>query len=84
MVVPGDTRLVNPQVIFPIDINLATQAVLEALPEIGPETARKILEYRQQHGAFQAVEEIMDVSGIGPITFAAIKDFITIGVGTYP
>lgn len=77
--VPGQTRSSILQVMFPIDINQATGTELEALPEIGPETARKILEYRQQHGAFQDIEEIMDVPGIGPLTFAAIKDLITIG-----
>lgn len=77
--VPGDTRLASPQVIFPLDINLASAAELEALPEIGPETARKIVEYRQIHGAFQTLEEIMDVPDIGPLTFAAIQELITIG-----
>lgn len=80
VVLPGDTRLANPPVLFPVDINLATQEELEALPEIGPETAKKILEYRQIHGDFQDVEEIMDVPGIGPVTFEAIKDLITVGV----
>lgn len=82
--VPGETRLADPPVGFPIDINLATAAELEALPEIGPETARKILEYRQLHGAFEVIEDIMDVPGIGPATFEAIKDLITVGVGTVP
>ena len=81
---PGETRLASPPVTFPIDINLATLAELEALPEIGPETAKAILEYRQQHGAFQDVEEIMDVPGIGPVTYEAIKDLIIVGVGTFP
>lgn len=80
--VPGDTRLSNPLAIFPVDINTASAAELETLPEIGPETARKIIEYRQVHGAFQALEEIMDVPGIGPVTFAAIQDLITIGIIT--
>ncbi|MCU0485136.1 MAG: helix-hairpin-helix domain-containing protein [Anaerolineales bacterium] len=82
--VPGETRLADPPLIFPIDINLATTVELEALPEIGPETARKILEYRQLHGPFEAIEDIMDVPGIGPVTFEAIKELITIGVGTVP
>lgn len=79
LVLSGGSRQPSQQNIILVDINMATQAELESLPEIGPETAEKILEYRQQHGAFQTVEEIMDVPGIGPKTFETIRDLITIG-----
>jgi competence protein ComEA len=49
-----------------IDINSASQSELETLPGIGPTTARKIIDYREENGPFQAIEDIMNVSGIGP------------------
>lgn len=62
-----------------ININTATQAELETLPRIGPATAQKIIAYREQHGPFQTIEELLDVSGIGPVTLADIRELITVG-----
>jgi competence protein ComEA len=80
IVLPTQT---SPGIILPdvgkIDINRATQAELESLPGIGPVTAQKIIDYRQTHGPFKDIEEIMDVKGIGPATFEKIKDLITVG-----
>jgi len=64
---------------YPIDINTASQAELESLPEIGPVTAADIVAYRDQNGAFKSIEEIENVPGIGPKTFESIKEFITVG-----
>ena len=60
----------------PLDLNSATLEQLEALPGIGPVTAQKILDYRQQHGAFHAVAELEGVSGIGPAHMAALKGLV--------
>ncbi len=65
--------------VYPIDINLATQAELESLPGIGPVTAKKIIAYREENGPFNAIEEIQNVSGIGPKTFEEIKNLIAVG-----
>jgi competence protein ComEA len=62
-----------------IDINTASGPELEELPGIGPTTAQKIIEYREQNGPFLAIEDIINVSGIGPGTFERIKDLITVG-----
>jgi competence protein ComEA len=62
-----------------IDINTASAAELEALPGIGPTTAQKIVEYREQNGPFVSTEDIINVSGIGPGTYERIKDLITVG-----
>ena len=71
-------RMAPSVILFPININTATQAELESLPEIGPVTAQKIIAYREAHGPFATIEEIMDVPGIGPKTFEQIKDLITV------
>ncbi|HXF84421.1 MAG TPA: ComEA family DNA-binding protein [Anaerolineales bacterium] len=62
-----------------ININTASQAELETLPGIGPTTAQKIIEYREQNGPFLSIEDIINVSGVGPGTFERIKDLITVG-----
>jgi competence protein ComEA len=62
----------------PININTAGLAELDRLPRIGPATAQRILDYRAAHGAFQRVEDIMNVKGIGPATFEKLKDLITV------
>lgn len=60
----------------PLDLNSATLEQLEALPGIGPVTAQKILDYRQQHGAFHSVSELEGVSGIGPAHMAQLKGLV--------
>jgi len=62
----------------PVNLNTATQAELETLPGIGPAIAGRIIEYRTANGPFATIEDIQNVSGIGPATFEDIKDFITV------
>jgi competence protein ComEA len=59
-----------------IDINYASAEELEALPGIGPTLAMRIVEYREQNGPFQAIEDIINVSGIGPATFEKFMNYI--------
>jgi len=54
-------------------------AELDTLPRIGPAIAQRIVDYRTANGPFTTIEEIMNVSGIGPATFGQIKDLITVG-----
>jgi len=61
-----------------VNINTADQAALETLPGVGPVTATAILQWRTDHGAFTAVEELLEVSGIGDATLAEIAPHVTL------
>ena len=61
-----------------VNINTADQAMLEQLPGVGPVTARSILDYRAEKGSFSAVDELLEVSGIGDKTLADIAPYCTI------
>ena len=61
-----------------ININGATQPELEQLPGIGPSLAQEIIAFRETHGPFAAIDEITQVSGIGPAKYDQIKDLITV------
>ena len=62
----------------PIDLNTATAAELEELPGVGPATASAIVEHRDEHGPFAAVDDLADVSGIGPAKLDAIRDLVRV------
>lgn len=61
-----------------LSLNLATAEQLDALPGIGPALSQRILEHRSKLGSFQSVEELTEVSGIGPKLFAKIRDQLTV------
>ena len=60
-----------------LDLNIATLEELESLPGIGPTLAQRIIDYRDQNGFF-AVEDLLNVPGIGQSTFDQIKDLVTV------
>ena len=60
----------------PVDLNTATLEQLDALPGVGPVTAQKILDYRQQHGPFTAVAQLDAISGIGPARLEQLKGLV--------
>ena len=62
-----------------ININIASGQQLETLPGIGTVRAQAIIAYREQHGPFHAIEEITDVSGIGPGLYDNMQHLITVG-----
>ena len=61
-----------------ININKATQAELEIIPGIGPSTALKIINYRNENGKFKSIEDVKNISGIGDSKYEKMKDYITI------
>lgn len=66
-------------VVFPININAATAAELQALPGIGPVLAQRIVDYRSVNGSFPAPEALTNVSGIGEKRLESILHLITTG-----
>ncbi len=62
-----------------VNINTATAADFESLPGIGAKMAARIVEYRQKHGPFKKVEELMNVRGLGEKNFLKLKAQLTVG-----
>lgn len=62
-----------------ININTADTIQLQTLNGIGEKKAELIIQYREENGSFQKIEELKNVSGIGEKTFDALKDFVVIG-----
>jgi competence protein ComEA len=62
----------------PVNLNTADSSALETLPRIGPETARKIIEYRESSGPFTAVEQLLEVPGIGQKTLEGLRELVRV------
>lgn len=58
----------------PISLNAATVEQLDQLDGIGPATAQKILDWRKEHGGFGSVDDLRQISGIGPKRFESLKE----------
>lgn len=67
-----------PAVTFPLDLNQATAAELEQIPEMQPELAEKIVAFRQQIQAFSSVYELLYVDGITEAYFVQLRDYVQI------
>jgi competence protein ComEA len=61
-----------------VDLNMATVAELDTLPGVGPVTAQRILAWRAEHGRFSRVEELQEVDGIGPKTYARLAPHVRV------
>lgn len=61
-----------------VNINTASLEELDKLPGIGPSIAQQIIDYRTEHGAFNNIYELINISGIGEKKLAAILDYITV------
>jgi competence protein ComEA len=60
----------------PLQLSVATAEQLDALPGVGPATAAKIVAYREEHGPFHAVDDLVGVPGIGPAKLAALEGLV--------
>lgn len=61
-----------------VNINLADETLLMTLPGIGPSKAEAIVDFREDKGHFQSIDELKEVTGIGDRTFDSLKDFISV------
>ena len=61
-----------------VSLNSADQAALETIPGVGPVTATAILDFRAQVGSFSSIDQLLDVSGIGPATLESIRPYVTL------
>lgn len=64
---------------YPVNINTATSRQLQTLSGIGETKAAAIIEYREMHGGFSDIGELLYVSGIGEVTYKNIRDYVTVG-----
>ena len=61
-----------------VDLNAASEAELDTLPDVGPVTAQSILAWREEHGGFTTVDELLEVDGIGEATLAKLAPHVTV------
>lgn len=61
-----------------VNINKGSQQDLETIPGVGPQTAKRILEYKKTNGSFKTIEDLLAISGIGEKTFEKMKPYITV------
>jgi competence protein ComEA len=66
----------GPAATGPVHLGTATLEQLDALPGVGPVTAQKILDYRQQHGSFGSVDELDAIAGIGPARLEQLRGLV--------
>lgn len=63
---------------FMVDVNRAPQYELEALPEVGPSLATRIVDYRQTRGPFQQIDDLLQVRGVGPRTLEQLRPMLLV------
>lgn len=61
-----------------VNINTATASELELLPGVGPAMAGRIIDYRQQHGAFTSVDQLDNVKGVGARTMEKLRPLVRV------
>ena len=69
---------VVPEAALPVNINTAAAEELDVLPGIGPALAGRIIAYREEHGPFTVVEDLLEVSGSGEKVLDGLRDQIVL------
>jgi competence protein ComEA len=72
---PGGGSGATPEI---VDLNAADATALETLPGIGPALAERIIAWRDEHGGFRSVEDLLEVSGIGEGRFAELQERVRV------
>ena len=62
----------------PIDLNTADSAALETVPGIGKSLSQRILAFREKNGAFQSVDDLLKVQGIGEKSIQKLRPYLTV------
>ena len=62
----------------PVDLNRATAEQLDALPGVGPATAKAIIDHRTRNGRFRSVDDLLEVRGIGDAKLADLRDKVKV------
>ena len=65
-----------------VNVNSADAEALKTLPGIGDAKAAAIIAYRSEHGAFASVDDLANVSGIGPATVEKLRPLVELGDGS--
>jgi competence protein ComEA len=61
-----------------VNLNRAEAWLLDALPGIGADKAQALVDYRNQHGSFHRIEDLLNIQGIGNTTLGTIRDLISL------
>lgn len=64
---------------IPLDLNMVEEEHLTLIPGIGPELARRIIQYRSNKGGFRGIEELMEVRGIGQRKLRSLERYLVVG-----
>lgn len=68
----------EPSGVAVVDLNTADESALLTLPGIGPARARAIVEYRNAHGSFRSVSQLLNIKGIGRALLKQLRPLITV------
>ncbi|NPD30322.1 ComEA family DNA-binding protein [Eggerthellaceae bacterium zg-1084] len=74
----GPTGLAAGGQAAPVNVNTASEEALQQLPGVGPALAKRIVEYRRQHGPFARIEDLRGVSGVGDKVLARMRPRATV------
>lgn len=72
----GHTSGASPSI--KVNLNTATEDEFDALPGVGPATARAIITWRAEHGRFTSIDQLAEVTGVGPARLNRLRPLVTL------